>query len=73
VKQGHQFSALRIQPGNIGPLVEVAESARQSQVVGIGSAAVLASRDMLNMKPNESRSRLRQSAILADFTGSLAD
>jgi hypothetical protein len=50
MKQANDIACLRVNPGQIGALVQVALRARQGKVIGGVSATVLARDDMLDVK-----------------------
>ncbi len=73
MKQRHKLPGLGIEAGDVGSLVEIAEAARQGQVVRLGRATMLTGNDVFDVKTDETGSRLRQSAVFANVTCPAAD
>jgi hypothetical protein len=73
MKQGHKLSGLWVKPGDVGPFVAIAEVAGQRQILRLCWTAVLARDDMLDVKANEARRRLGQTAVFARVARSAAD
>lgn len=73
MKERYEFAAVWIEAGDIRSLVQVAESARQSQITGFGRTTMLARDDVFDMKANKPRGGLWQPAILANIAGAATD
>jgi hypothetical protein len=53
--------------------MEIAVAASQGEILGFRSPAMLPSDDVFDMKSNDGRSRLRQTAVFANIPGSVSD
>jgi hypothetical protein len=50
IEQAYDISGLRIDPGEVGALVPIAEVARKSKILGVIAAAMLSSDNVFDMK-----------------------